>query len=67
MQVLLGSGEAARLLGVSREHVVRLADRGVLPVAILTARGLRLFERREVVRFGKAREAQRAARAVAVK
>lgn len=53
--------DAARLLNISQAGVRYLVDKGELPV-VRTARGLRLFNRRDVLRVAAARDAARHAR-----
>jgi excisionase family DNA binding protein len=56
MERFLGPAEAARLLGVSSQTVIILADRGVLRIAAKTARGGRLFKADDVERLARNRE-----------
>ncbi len=50
------SGEAARALGLTIQHVHNLAVQGHLPVAIRTSAGMRLFLASDVERLAKERE-----------
>lgn len=52
---MLTTGEAARELRISPEHVRRLANAGALPVA-RTAGRMRLFRGRDVARLARRRE-----------
>ena len=53
MERFLGPAEAARLLGLSGQTVIILADRGVLRIAAKTARGGRLFKANDVERLAR--------------
>jgi len=55
MERFLGPVEAARLLGLSGQTVIILADRGVLRIAAKTARGGRLFKANDVERLARNR------------
>lgn len=56
---LIGTAEAARILGLHRGHVSKLAQRGVLPpVAEMDGRtGARVFDRADVEAYKAARAA----------
>ena len=55
-QEFMTSGEVARVLGVSNQHVHQLAVGGLLPVAIRTGKGMRLFRVTDVERLAKERK-----------
>ena len=52
---LLTTSEAARIIGLTPAGVRAASARGALRIAQRTARGVRLFDRREVERFRSAR------------
>ena len=55
-QEFMTSGDVARVLGVSNQHVHHLAVTGQLPVAIRVGKGMRLFRTSDVERLAKERE-----------
>jgi DNA-binding transcriptional MerR regulator len=57
--------EAARIIDVSVETIRTWEKTGKLP-ALKTARGVRVFDRRDCVRLARERETRRAAHAQAV-
>ena len=62
----LSTQEAADLLGLSRQHIVRLVDAGKLPVRVTRAGAHRRIAATDVLRFKAKREAAAAhARAIA--
>ena len=61
-QDLIGSAEAARIIGCSQTTVGRLVEAGTLPVAVTApggAAGIRLFYRRDVERVAQERAAEK--------
>lgn len=55
LKELIGTNEAARLLGVTRATINRWANSGTLtPAGELGARGIRVFDRSEVERLAAA-------------
>jgi DNA-binding transcriptional MerR regulator len=59
----LESADAGRILGLTPAAVRQLARRGILPVAQVTSRGVRLFTREAIEQLARQREdrAQRGA------
>ncbi len=56
-QDFVTSGDAARALGVSKQHLHRLVEAGHLAASIRAANGYLLFTRREVERLRAVRRA----------
>jgi DNA-binding transcriptional MerR regulator len=54
-------GEAARIIEVSQETARRYADEGLLRI-VRTSRGVRVFDRDDVIRFARERAERRASR-----
>jgi DNA-binding transcriptional MerR regulator len=55
---LLEVSEAARVIGVSAQTMRMLDKRGALNPFAVTGRGLRLYQREEVERYARLREAR---------
>jgi hypothetical protein len=53
---LMTSGDVARRLGISNQHVHTLATTGRLPVATQTPNGMRLFRRADIDRVADERQ-----------
>ena len=60
-EVLLTAGAAARRLGISVQHIGRLADRGHLPPAATYGPGYRLFRVADLDRWAEQRAAKQVA------
>jgi hypothetical protein len=60
MEQLMEKGEVSRLVERSTQTVDAWAEKGLLPIAAVTGRGLKLFKRADVEAFLAAREAPRA-------
>jgi hypothetical protein len=58
MREVIGTAEAAKIIGITREGVNWLARTGRLKAAIVLNTGQKLFARTEVLKFAKARRAR---------
>ena len=56
VQELLTPADVGRILGLTPASVRDLARRAVLPIAVLTERGNRLFRREDVEKLARTRE-----------
>lgn len=63
MRELLSTGQAGKLLSVSRERVLDFIRDGRLKVAVKDSLGRRLLRREDVERLRAGREARKSARA----
>jgi DNA-binding transcriptional MerR regulator len=59
MTIYLTSADVARILGLTTGSVRLLQQRGALPIAAKTERGIMLYRRADVERLARAREASR--------